>query len=269
MLHGRHRPRDLSAARGSLTVVGTGIALRAQVTREAAAAIQRADEVLYLVTDRLAAAWVEDANPRSRSLHTLYAPGKERNQTYAEVVDELLEPVRAGRDVCAVFYGHPGVFVRPGHEAVRRARAEGFRARMLPAVSALDCLVADLGIDPAVTGLQSYEATEFVVHRRRPDTAATLVLWQIGVIGELGTASEPSRANLAVLAEHLERSYPASHETIVYEASPFPLVADPFVLRVPLDRLPDAEVPLLSTLVVPPARRPRRDRATMARLGLT
>jgi tetrapyrrole (corrin/porphyrin) methylase-like protein len=239
------------------------------VTPEAAAAIERADEVLYLVTDPLTAAWLDRAHPRSRSLHGHYEPGKDRAETYAEIVDELLAPMRAGRNVCAVFYGHPGVFVRPGHEAIRRAREEGFPARMLPAVSALDCLFADLAIDPAVTGLASFEATEFVVHRRRPDTAATLVLWQIGVIGELGYATEPSRANLAVLAEHLGRSYPAEHETIVYEASPYPLVADPFVLRVPLRGLPDADVPLLATLVVPPSRTPRRDRATMARLGIT
>jgi tetrapyrrole (corrin/porphyrin) methylase-like protein len=239
------------------------------VTPEAVAAIERADEVLYLVTDPLMAAWLEEAAPRSRSLHGHYAPGKDRAETYAEIVEELLAPVRAGRDVCAVFYGHPGVFVHPGHEAIRDARTEGFAARMLPAVSALDCLFADLAIDPAVTGLASYEATEFVVHRRRPDTAATLVLWQIGVIGELGYATEPSRANLAVLGEHLARSYPGDHEAIVYEASPYPLVADPFVLRVPLQALPDANVPLLSTLVVPPARKPRRDRATMARLGLS
>ena len=238
------------------------------MTREAAAAIERADQVLYLLADGLAASWLERANPRSRSLHTLYAPGKARSETYAEVVDELLAPVRAGRDVCAVFYGHPGVFARPGHEAIRRARAEGFRARMLPAVSALDCLVADLGIDPGATGLQSYEATEFLVHRRSLDTAATLVLWQIGVVGELGMTSEPSRANLAVLAEHLARSYPADHEVIVYEASSYPLVADPLVLRVPLRELPDADVPLLATLVVPPARKPRRDRAAIRRLGL-
>jgi hypothetical protein len=238
------------------------------VTPEAAEAIERADEVLYLLADRLAAAWVERANPNSRSLHTHYAPGKHRAETYAEIVDELLASVRAGRDVCAVLYGHPGVFAHPGHEAIRRARAEGFRARMLPGVSALDCLVADLGIDPGATGLQSYEATDFLIHGRRPDTAAMLVLWQIGVIGELRMSAEPSRANLVVVAKSLARSYPGGHETIVYEASPYPLVADPFVLRVPLEALPDAEVPLLSTLVVPPARKPRRDRAAMTRLGL-
>jgi Tetrapyrrole (Corrin/Porphyrin) Methylases len=173
-------------------------------------------------------------------------------------VDELLAPVRAGRDVCAAFYGHPGVFVHPGHEAIRRARAEGHPARMLPAVSALDCLVADLGIDPAATGLQSYEATDFLVHRRPVDEAATLVLWQIGVIGELGVAMGPRRESLALLADRLVETYPRGHEAIVYEASPYPLVADPIVLRLRLEELPDAQVPLLSTLVVPPARGPER-----------
>jgi uncharacterized protein YabN with tetrapyrrole methylase and pyrophosphatase domain len=239
------------------------------VTPEAAAAIERADDVLYLVTQPLTAQWIERTNPRSRSLDGLYAPGKPRRETYAEMVDELLAPVRAGRDVCAAFYGHPGVFVRPGHEAVRLARAEGYRARMLPAVSALDCLVADLGIDPAVTGLQSYEATDFVVHRRPPDPAATLVLWQIGVVGELGYAVEPRRENIALLVECLAETYPRDHEAIVYEASPYPLVADPLVLRLPLHELPDTRVPLLSTLVVPPARAPRRDAELAARLGLS
>jgi siroheme synthase len=269
VLHGHHRATGLSAAKGSLTVVGTGIAFREQVTPEAAAVIERADDVLYLVTQPLTAQWIERTNPHSRSLEGLYAPGKPRRETYAEMVDELLAPVRAGRAVCAAFYGHPGVFVRPGHEAVCRARAEGHHARMLPAVSALDCLVADLGIDPAATGLQSYEATDFLVHRRRADPAVLLVLWQIGVVGELGVTMKPRRENLELLVERLAETYPLDHEAILYEASPYPLVADPVVLRLPLEELPDARVPLLSTLVVPQARGPRRDPEVAARLGLS
>jgi hypothetical protein len=94
-------------------------------------------------------------------------------------------------------------------------------------------------------------------------------MWQIGVVGELGYASAPRRENLALLADRLVRAYPPRHEVIVYEASPYPLVANPFVLRLPLEELPDARVPLLATLVVPPARKPRRDRALAARLGLS
>ena len=140
---------------------------------------------------------------------------------------------------------------------------------MLPAVSALDCLVADLGIDPGTTGLQTYEASDFLLHRRRPDPTTTLVLWQVGVLGESGYALEPDPRRLAVLAEELGRWYRPEHETIVYEATPYPLVSEPLVLRVPLAELSGAPVPLLSTLVVPRARRPRRDRKMLARLGLS
>jgi hypothetical protein len=35
---------------------------------------------------------------------------------------------------------------------------------MLPAISAEDCLFADLGVDPADHGCPSYEATDFLVH---------------------------------------------------------------------------------------------------------
>ena len=99
------------------------------------------------------------------------------------MAEAILEPVRAGKRVCAAFYGHPGVFVLPSHEAIARARAEGFDATMLPGVSAEDCLVADLGVDPARNGLQSYEAGDFL--RRRPaiEPTTALVLWQIGVVG--------------------------------------------------------------------------------------
>jgi len=51
---------------------------------------------------------------------------------------------------------------------------------------------------------------------------------------------------------------------IVYEASPHPLVSDPFVLRLPFEEPPDARVPLLATLVVPSARKPRRDGALLS-----
>jgi Tetrapyrrole (Corrin/Porphyrin) Methylases len=239
------------------------------VSPEAASAIERADEVLYLVTQPLTAQWIERTNPRSRSLDALYEPGRPRSDTYAEMVEALLAPVRAGRSVCAAFYGHPGVFVNPGHEAIRQAHAEGYPAHMQPAISALDCLLADLGIDPAATGLQSYEATDFVMYRRRLDVTATLVLWQIGVVGELGYATEPRRENLQLVVERLARSYPRGHEVILYEASPFPLVADPFIQRLPFEELPDARVPLLATLVVPPARKPRRDRSVTKLLGLS
>ena len=183
------------------------------------------------------------------------------------IVEEVLTPVRRGLRVCAALYGHPGVFSYLGHEAVRRARDEGFRARMLPAVSAADCLFADLGVDPGQTGCQTYEATDFLIHGRSIDVTAALVLWQVSVIGEPLAASSPNPKGLRVLAERLCELYPADHEVTLYEASPYP-ICDPIIRTTLLAELPEAELSPLATLYVPPARRPASDPTVLERLGL-
>src|SRR2546429_6584747 len=53
----------------------------------------------------------------------------------------------------------------------RQAREEGFEAEMLPAVSAEDCLFADLGVDPGDEGCQSFEATSFLLFRSEEHTS--------------------------------------------------------------------------------------------------
>ena len=252
---------------GSLTVVGTGIQLGTQLTPHSRAVIERADAFLYLVGEPVTASWLEDLNPKARSLAGFYEAGKDRRETYAAMVEEILAEVRKGKDVCVAFYGHPGVFVDPGHEAIRRARAEGFRARMLPGISAEDCLVADLGLDPAETGCQTYEATAFLLYRRRVDTTALLVLWQVGFLGEFAMPEQPARPPLEVLADYLAEFYPPEHELIVYEASPYAIV-EPVVQPVSLGALAASDVPPMATLVVPPTGRSSIDVTMLDRLGL-
>lgn len=114
----------------------------------------------------------------------VYREGKSRSETYQQMVEAMLSEVRAGKRVCGAFYGHPGVFALPTHRAIQIARREGFSAHMEPGVSAEDCLYADLGIDPGKYGCQHYEASQFMLYRRRIDTSAYLVLWQVGVAGD-------------------------------------------------------------------------------------
>src|SRR3989442_6105287 len=209
-------------ASGSLTVVGTGIQLGTHLTPEARIAVETADVVLSLVAEPVMQSSLEQMNPGTRSLHTLYEVGTTRRDAYEAMTEEILRHVREGRKVCAAFYGHPGVFVAPSHEAIRRARAEGFAARMLPGISAEDCLFADLGVDPSRSGCQSYEATDFLVHARHIDPTAALVLWQIGTVGSVAAAAEAQPTGLTVLVETLLVHYSPEHEVTLYEASPYP-----------------------------------------------
>ncbi len=253
---------------GSLVVVGSGIQLVRHVTPEARDAIEDADEVLFVVADPAVADWVRSVSPNARSLSTLYRPGPRRRQIYAEMVDEILAAVRGGAKVCAVFYGHPGVYVAPSHQAVARARAEGYPARMLPGISAEDCLFADLGVDPAEQGWQSYDSTDFLIRGFEPDPGAGLVLWQVDALGKLDSSPGQEPHGLRVLAERLGELYPPAHELIFYLASTYP-IADARIETVRLDalaRLSEAPAP---TLYVPPARRRPIDPELAQRLGLS
>jgi uncharacterized protein YabN with tetrapyrrole methylase and pyrophosphatase domain len=234
----------------ALTVVGTGIRAIQQITRETEAAIRSADTLLFLVADALTARWLREIHPHARSLDKFYEPGKPRATTYEEMTSAILASLATDVNVTVALYGHPGVLARPAHEAVRRARARGIPARMLPAVSAEDCLFADLGIDPGA-GYQSYEASDFVLRPRGCDLGAHLVLWQPAAVGVFDHSLEGSAEGLRTLRARLVDLYPRDHSAIIYEACEFP-VGDARAERVAIDALADADIRPLSTLVIPP-----------------
>jgi hypothetical protein len=206
-------------------------------------------------------------NPVAESLHTSYSPEKARETSYLEMVERILFYIRRGAKVCVALYGHPGVFAYPGHEAIRRARMEGYSAIMLPGISAEDCLFADLGIDPSAGGCQSYEATDFLVSRRQYDPCVPLILWQAAVTGDLGYRTECSKSGLRILVDFLLQHYDKSHEVIIYEASRY-VGGEPNVKRVALANVLEAEVNLASTLFIPAKARATPDVAMAKRLGI-
>jgi hypothetical protein len=128
-------------------------------------------------------------------------------------------------------------------------------------------LFADLGVDPGATGCQSYEATDFLIRQRKIDTSAALVLWQVGVVGNLTFVPEGDSSRLPVLVDCLCTLYPSEHEVVLYEASPFPGFG-PIVERLPLADVAAAKASPASTLYVPPLSARPVDHEMVSRLGL-
>ena len=240
---------------GSLTVIGTGIRTVGQLTTEAIACMQQADELIHLVADPIAESVIKRLAPgREVSLHQFYGDGKQRMDSYNEMVEFILSRVRNGANVCAAFYGHPGVFAFPSHESIRRARAEGISARMLPGISAEDCLIADLGIDPAVNGCQSYEATDFLMNARLVDPSSQLILWQAGALGNWTYQSAGYNLQaLPLLIDKLLTLYPPDHEVVVYEGAIFPGCAS-VINPVRLRELASKHLSSASTLYLAPSK---------------
>ena len=245
----------MDGTRGSLIVVGTGIRTVGQMTVESLAWIQVADAVPYVVADPVAEEIIRYLNPQGAfSLRGYYGDGMPRKESYEAMVQHILSLVRSGKRVCAPFYGHPGVFAYPSHESIRRARQEGYFAVMLPGVSAEDCLFADLGVDPAVNGCQSFEATDFLLHERSIDTSSQLVLWQVGVLCDWSFQSSGyDLKSFPMLVSRLASLYGEHHVVTLYEAAIMPGVP-PNITRIALAHLTREYVNAGTTMYVPPAR---------------
>ena len=238
---------------GSLVCIGSGIKSVGHFTLEAQGWIKHADLVVYCVADPATEIWIKQNARRHFDLYTLYDNDKRRLQTYNEMIDVMVDNTRAGLDVCAVFYGHPGVFVLPTHRAIAILREEGRDAMMLPAISALDCLIADIGFDPATSGCQMVEATDLLLRRRPMLTESHVIVWQIGCVGDLGFrfAGYDNR-NFGVLLEYLLEHYAADQPVVHYTASQFPVCAS-VCERMPLEQLRGANISGISTLYISPA----------------
>jgi precorrin-6B methylase 1 len=256
---------------GKLICVGTGMRMAGQLTPIAQSYIETADVVIAAVPNIFARKWLQGVAKEYICLLGYYSDcdveGKNRRDTYRRMADTILAEVRAGKTVCAAFYGHPGIFACISHMAIADARAEGFHAEMLPGISAEDCLVADLGIDPGRTGMQSMETTQFMIYQRKIDPTALLILWQPGLAGELSLKRfDTTPARLQVLVDKLARDYPLDHPVILYEAATHPLEQtrmDTILLR----DLPMARLQQITTLVIPAAFPLTPDQAVMDALN--
>jgi precorrin-6B methylase 1 len=252
---------------GSLVCVGIGMTLGSHITPLSRSYIEQSDVVFAGTSNGIIELWLAKMHPDVRSLQQYYQEGKSRMTTYRQMVDAMLTEVRAGKKVCGAFYGHPGVFAWPTHKAIEIARSEGYRAHMEPGVSAEDCLYADLGIDPGKYGCQHYEASQLMLYRRRIDTSAYLVVWQVGVAGDqsLGRFSTGA-AYRQVLVDVLARDYPLDQEAIIYEAAILP-IHQPRIERITLGELVNASVDSHVTLAILPSKALQPDDEIRKRLA--
>lgn len=240
--------------KASLVVAGFGIKFMSHLTMEVKAYIQASDALFYLVNEPAMEKWMQMNFPHSTSLDVFYTKHFFRLHAYQAMTNYILEALYKNQHVCVVFYGHPIVFAKPALDAVILAKEKGYDVKVLPGISAEDCLFADLLINPGSRGCQSYEATDFLVYKRKFDTRSHLILWQVGMIGSL---SYPKLHNNSIgsiiLMNYLKQEYDESHSVTLYEAAQYPHFK-PRIDEIHLSELPECRFSHLSTLYIPPAK---------------
>jgi uroporphyrin-III C-methyltransferase len=222
---------------------------------ETARVLQASRQVLYLSHVPGVRSILESYNENVTDLLPLYKEQVDRLATYKEIAAAVIDAALKHPPVALAVYGHPLVLSVPSTILLRLGPDFGLRVKALPAISALDCLLADLGVDLVAIGVQVHEATDVLLYQRRLMPELATVLWQVGVL-ENRSYAENARSNpiqLSRLRDHLQKYYTPGHEVVAISSS-VDEVSEPEVHRFRLHDLA-AMADLLhlgTTIYIPP-----------------
>ncbi|OAX32862.1 tetrapyrrole methylase [Rhizopogon vinicolor AM-OR11-026] len=244
----------MSTKRGTLTIAGSGIASVGHITLGTLSYIKESDKIFYLVCDPVTEAFIYDNSTADCfDLSVFYDKTKGRYDSYIQMCEVMLKAVRAGHDVLGVFYGHPGVFVSPSHRAIAVARQEGYKAKMLPGISAEDYMFADLEFDPSVSGCKTCEATEILLRDKPLDPTIQNIIWQVGSVGVVDM--EFSKSKFQLLVDRLEKDFGPDHKVVHYIGAVLPqstTTMDTFTIADLRKEDVAKQFGTISTLYIPP-----------------
>lgn len=247
---------------GKLIIVGSGVKSLSHITEETKVVISSADHCLYLVTEKNLKDWIESVSKASSSLEFIFDTSITRAEVYRNVTEYILEQAEQYSVLCVVFYGHPIFFANSTLTAAQEHRARGGDAIILPSISSIDTLWADLSVDPGGEGCSVYDATDFLISKRVFDIRSHLVLLQVGVIG---SNDFELKDRLGLLQDYLEEFYPKNHLVILYESSVLP-GTKPYIQSVNVSDLHKVNASKVSTLYIPPYEKTVYDRAMVEKI---
>lgn len=231
-----------------LLIIGTGIKSLAHLTQESMIIIKQSEKVLYLVNEPYLKEWIERESTLCESLEPIYFSQEKRIDNYKKITSYIVDQNKKHDSLCVVLYGHPVVHAMSALAAAREVKEQGGKTTILPAISSLDCLFADLTFDPSESGCYSADATDFLIYMRQFDPNSHLILLQVG---NIGTYNQEKTTHVHVLRDYLLQYYEKDHNVCYYEAAQYPTQ----MARIdyfPLSAIAEQPVSSLTTLYVPP-----------------
>jgi Tetrapyrrole (Corrin/Porphyrin) Methylases len=209
-----------------ICIAGLGVQTVDHITLETEAAIRASREVLYVDTGAGTRAFLEARCPVVTSLYgESYAPGQQRLGAYRHMAARVLNAALDHPPVTFAMFGHPTVFAYASFLIADLARVLGLTVRVLPGISAMDCIFAEHMLDPAVSGLLVYEATDLLLRQRPLLPDVPTLIWQAGNAETRLHSQRPSTPRrFARLRDHLLRYYPPGQAVIACFAAPHALL---------------------------------------------
>ena len=196
-----------------LYLLGIGIKGMSQISLETQEILKRCRLVFHLSYshDELRA-----LNSNLVDLADEYWTEESHDLVYDRLVARIMKEVARGPGVASVTYGHPLFFDDVHMELTRICRRKKLNCVVLPAISSLDTLSVDLGVDYG-EGLQVFEAVDLVEGKLKINPQLHTLVFQIGEYGMQTTSYIPSEEpkRFIKIQKYLMRYFPADHPIVV------------------------------------------------------
>ena len=187
------------------------------------------------------------------NLEKQYWTGEVDTDVYERMANIILDEAKNGPGVVMVGDGHPAYYDDVTWDIYRRGRKRGLNVRILPAISAIDSMAANCGLEIDATGFQIFEATSIVAGNQDLNPHIDTLIMQIGWFGTslIADINESKKGRFKPFIKYLRRFYPKDHPVRVMEA-PFNEQNPPVVISTKLGSLDDHHkkiMPIMSMFV--------------------
>lgn len=241
-----------------IIIVGLGIKFYSHLTQETVKVIQQSNVVYYLANNDPFNQWIESNAKNAIDLSPQYFSESNRADTYSHIAELLIDDVKKQKHLCFAIYGHPTFLVQISTLIKEKSKHSSIEVTVLPAVSSLDCMMADLFINPGNGGMSIHEATELLLYSKPIDTTSHLILLQIGAIAKQGHQFDYPKRGLSLLKQYLIQFYSGDTPISLYEASTLP-GKGAVTSSIPLSTLSTASTTTLTSLYIAPQTRKSAD----------
>jgi uncharacterized protein YabN with tetrapyrrole methylase and pyrophosphatase domain len=197
--------------------------------------------------------WIRTLDADAEDLSMFYRPGVRRSLIYREISAHVLHQAQTLAPVALALYGHPLFFSTLSRMVLAGSQWLKMKSLVLPGLSSIDAIFADLQIDPGEVGLQIHEATELLLHKRSIDPIRGLLVFQPAQAGDLLHSDRASLSPFSLVTDYLLRYYPGSHSVYLVRSATEPWERAT-TLSVPLASIPEHGITLPAdfTVYVPP-----------------
>jgi uncharacterized protein YabN with tetrapyrrole methylase and pyrophosphatase domain len=182
------------------------------LTRDAEVALHECRTRFYMHSDAEVRQYLHSLPGRAVDVFTFYNENESRLGAYRRIAAVTLDTAQKDPPVCVALYGHPLVLSTLSTMVMCGADWLRLETTVVPGVSSLDTVIADLRLDPGAAGIQLQEATDLLLYRRTLDPQLGLLIFQVPQLGTvLHSSSESLPQRFRPFLQYLMVFYPAGH----------------------------------------------------------